>query len=62
MERLRTLMAYPIVVDGRNLYDPVAMSAAGLIYYSIGRSAALAETRGEPGVRVAAAVAPLRIE
>jgi UDPglucose 6-dehydrogenase len=62
MERLRTLMAYPIVVDGRNLYDPVAMSAVGLIYSSIGRPAAVAETRSEPGLRVAAAGAPLRTE
>ena len=37
LERLRAAMAHPIVVDGRNLYDPAAMSAAGFIYYNIGR-------------------------
>lgn len=30
-------LGYPIVVDGRNIYDPAAMVAAGLRYSSIGR-------------------------
>jgi len=58
LERLRSLMAYPIVVDGRNLYDPTAMSAAGFNYYSIGRAALAGETRIES--RVAAAASSLR--
>lgn len=62
LDRLRALMAYPIVVDGRNLYNPAAMSAAGFIYYSIGRPAVAAETRIEAGVRVPAAAAPVRTE
>ena len=37
LERLRSMLAYPIVVDGRNLYDPATMSAHGFLYYSIGR-------------------------
>ena len=43
LERLRKALAYPIVVDGRNLYDPATMSGAGFIYCSIGRADALAE-------------------
>jgi hypothetical protein len=31
-------MAYPLVVDGRNLFDDEAMLAAGFDYYSIGRA------------------------
>jgi UDPglucose 6-dehydrogenase len=35
--RLQENMKYPIVVDGRNLYKPETMSAAGFMYYSVGR-------------------------
>ena len=35
--RLRAEMARPIFVDGRNLYEPEAMAAAGFTYLSIGR-------------------------
>jgi UDPglucose 6-dehydrogenase len=34
---LRDRLAYPIVVDGRNAYEPDAMLAAGLRYRAIGR-------------------------
>ena len=43
LARLRKLLKYPIVIDGRNLYDPAIMSAHGFSYYSVGRPAALAE-------------------
>ncbi len=43
LERLRTLVRYPIVLDGRNLYDPAVMVEHGFSYYSVGRPAALAE-------------------
>ena len=33
-------LAYPIVIDGRNAYDPDVMLAAGLRYHSIGRRSA----------------------
>src|SRR5262249_17556865 len=38
LDRVRTLLRYPIVVDGRNLFDPVKMEAADLNYYSVGRA------------------------
>src|SRR6266852_2443201 len=42
LERLRRLVKYPIVLDGRNLYDPAVMVEHGFSYYSVGRAAALA--------------------
>jgi len=49
LERLRGLVKYPIVLDGRNLYDPAVMVEHGFSYYSVGRPAALAEEL--PGAR-----------
>jgi len=43
LDRLRALVKYPIVLDGRNLYDPAVMVEHGFSYYSVGRPAALAE-------------------
>ncbi|MFP5231916.1 MAG: UDP-glucose dehydrogenase family protein [Acidobacteriota bacterium] len=37
LSALRSLLRYPIVVDGRNLYDPQRMLDAGFTYLSIGR-------------------------
>ncbi len=41
--RINSLLKYPIVIDGRNLYSPEAMADAGLMYHSIGRAAATPE-------------------
>jgi UDPglucose 6-dehydrogenase len=38
LTRIRSLLKYPIIIDGRNLYEPQQMTDAGLIYHSIGRS------------------------
>jgi len=37
LARFKQLLRYPIVVDGRNLFNPAMMEAAGLNYYSVGR-------------------------
>lgn len=38
-ERIRTTLSQPVIFDGRNIYDPDAMSEFGFTYYSIGRGA-----------------------
>ena len=37
LERVRTLLREPVVVDLRNVYDPVSMRRAGFRYDSVGR-------------------------
>ena len=36
-ERMRALLARPLILDGRNLYDPERMSRLGFDYHGIGR-------------------------
>jgi nucleotide sugar dehydrogenase len=38
LERMKSLLARPVLVDLRNIYDPAAMRAAGFDYVCVGRS------------------------
>jgi len=51
LERLRGVVKYPIVIDGRNLYDPAIMTRHGFSYYSVGRSPALCEEISARGTK-----------
>ncbi|WP_323064734.1 UDP-glucose/GDP-mannose dehydrogenase family protein [Aeromonas jandaei] len=35
--RMKSLLASPVIIDGRNLYDPVRLHQQGFYYYAIGR-------------------------
>lgn len=51
LPRLKSVLTYPIVIDGRNLYDPATMAAAGFIYSSVGRpdvQASIVKQNGKP--------------
>lgn len=37
LTRVRALMTYPVLVDGRNMFDPAEAAAAGFAYYPMGR-------------------------
>jgi UDPglucose 6-dehydrogenase len=37
LPRLRASMRQPVIVDGRNIYDPAQMKALGFVYRAIGR-------------------------
>lgn len=37
LQLLKKTLTYPIVIDGRNLFDPKVMAAEGFIYHSVGR-------------------------
>jgi UDPglucose 6-dehydrogenase len=43
-ERIKRALSRPVIVDGRNLYDPQRMARLGFIYESIGRPVACASS------------------
>jgi UDPglucose 6-dehydrogenase len=53
LNRLHAELRYPIVIDGRNLYDPETMADRGLIYFSIGRPDVVPEKRAAVTLKAA---------
>jgi UDPglucose 6-dehydrogenase len=47
MERIRDIMKQPIILDGRNIYDPEMMSKLGIKYRGVGRGYNGARMNGE---------------
>jgi len=43
LKRMYSQLKYPVVIDGRNLYDGESMAEFGFTYYSVGRSAVIPE-------------------
>jgi UDPglucose 6-dehydrogenase len=41
-DAMREALGHPVIVDGRNLYDPALMRRLGFTYYGIGRGASVA--------------------
>lgn len=37
LNRIKSLLNYPVLLDGRNVFEPEAMQAMGFIYFGIGR-------------------------
>ena len=37
LERVRASLKEPVIFDGRNIFEPKAIEAAGIAYYGIGR-------------------------
>ena len=48
LKRLNKTLRYPIVIDGRNLYDPAVMTAESFTYLSVGRPAAYPASEAQP--------------
>ena len=47
-DELKRVLKLPLVFDGRNLYEPALVRAAGLEHFSIGRHWALTRGRATP--------------
>ena len=48
-DRIARTLREPVLVDGRNIYDPEATARAGLIHYGIGRASARGQAASRAG-------------
>jgi UDPglucose 6-dehydrogenase len=48
--RIRKLLRLPILLDGKNIFDPVHAQVAGLHYFGIGTSSTRPRKNGEVGI------------
>jgi UDPglucose 6-dehydrogenase len=46
--KLKSAMNAPVVIDGRNLFDPAKMAQAGFTYHSVGRPTIVVRERRKP--------------
>jgi UDPglucose 6-dehydrogenase len=46
LERIRTLMYSPVLIDGRNIYDPDEVTRLGFRYIAMGRGSRTVATNG----------------
>ena len=46
-DKVRTHLRYPVIFDGRNLFDPAEMAREGIAYYAVGRGAPLLAEQAE---------------
>jgi UDPglucose 6-dehydrogenase len=49
---LKSCLNYPVLVDGRNMFDPATLKEAGLMYYAIGRADSLTSISPQRGLRL----------
>jgi UDPglucose 6-dehydrogenase len=54
LERVKTLLRAPIVIDLRNIYQPQDMADAGFVYHSIGRATGEPPVGASPSLRAIA--------
>jgi len=44
LSRIHASLRTPVIFDGRNIYEPAAVEAAGIAYYGIGRGRSVQRT------------------